>query len=119
MLAQSDIISLNCPLTDETHHLVNTETIAKMEKKPLLINGARGPVVEPSAVCRAVENGDLLGFACDVFEQEPPAADDPLLKIANHSRVIYSPHIAWASVFAQRKLWRILTTQVTDFISAS
>lgn len=117
VLAQSDIISLNCPLTDETHHLINAETIAKMAKKPLLINGARGPVVEPLAVSEAVKNGGLLGFASDVFEQEPPATDDPLLTIAHHPRVIYSPHIAWASEFAQRKLWRILCAQVTDFIN--
>ena len=116
VLAQSDIISLNCPLTPETKHLVDEEFISKLRKKPLLINMARGAIVDPQAVYEAIESNRIMGFATDVFEEEPPMANDPLLKIANHPRVIYTPHVAWASEYAQDKLWRILKRQVEDFI---
>ncbi|MDO4879734.1 MAG: NAD(P)-dependent oxidoreductase [Capnocytophaga sp.] len=116
VLAQSDIISLNCPLNEETKYLINAKTIAKMHKKPLIINVARGPVVESQAVYDAVMNGDILGFASDVFENEPPLENDPLLKICNHPRVVYTPHIAWASTDAQKRLWQILKQQTEDFI---
>ena len=116
VLAQSDIISLNCPLTPETKHLVNEDFVSKLRKKPLLINMARGAVVDPQAVYEAIESNRIMGFATDVFESEPPLATDPLLKIADHPRVIYTPHVAWASEYAQDKLWRTLKRQVEEFI---
>lgn len=115
-LAQADIVSLHCPLTDDTQHLINAETIALMQKKPLLMNAARGAVIEPQAVVEAVENGQLLGVVTDVFEQEPPASDEPLLRLANHPRVLFTPHVAWASIGAQKKLWSILRQQVSEFV---
>ena len=116
VLAQSDIISLNCPLNEETKHIINTQTIAKMKKKPLIINVARGAVVDPQAIYEAITKEEILGFATDVFENEPPLNEDPLLKICNHPRVIYTPHIAWASTDAQGRLWQILKKQTEDFI---
>ena len=116
VLAQSDIISLNCPLTPATHHLINTETIARMSRKPLLINVARGAVVDPQAIYDALQQGKLLGFATDVFEQEPPTDTDPLLKLATHPRVLLTPHVAWASEFALEKLWTKVKEQVEAFI---
>lgn len=116
VLAESDILTLHCPLTEDTHHLVNATTIAKMHKKPLIINAARGAVVEPQAVAEAVQSGALFGFASDVFEQEPPTANDPLLSIANHPRVLYTPHVAWASANAQSRLWSILCDNISQFI---
>lgn len=116
VLAQSDIIALTCPLTPETKHLVNEDFVSNLRKKPLLINMARGAVVDSQAVYEAIESNRIMGFATDVFENEPPLANDPLLKITNHPRVIYTPHIAWASEYAQDKLWKILKRQVEDFI---
>lgn len=115
-LAQADIVSLHCPLTEDTRYLVNAETIALMTKKPLLVNAARGPVIDPQAVADAVQNGQLLGVVTDVFEQEPPVANEPLLRLANHPRVLFTPHVAWASIGAQKKLWAILRQQVTEFV---
>ena len=117
VLKQSDVIVLTCPLTPETKHLVDEEFVSRLRKKPLLINMARGAVVDAQAVYEALESNRIMGFAADVFENEPPAADDPLLKIANHPRVIYTPHIAWASEYAQDKLWKILKKQVEEFIA--
>lgn len=119
VLAEADILSLNCPLTDETKYLINRDSIALMQKKPLLINAARGPVVESQAVLEAVESGKLLGFCGDVFVQEPPAADEALLKLCQHPRVLYTPHIAWASQAAQQKLWAILTQQINQFVQSA
>lgn len=116
VLAESDIISLHTPLTDETHHLINKKSIAKMVKKPLLMNLARGPIVDPQAIVDAINQNLLMGFVTDVFEAEPPEQNDPLLTICHHPRVLYTPHVAWASEFAQKKLWTILQTQISNFI---
>lgn len=117
VLAQSDVISLHCPLTAETEHLINKETIAKMTKHPVLINCARGAVINAADVADALKTGALLGLGCDVFDMEPPPLNHPLLQFKQHPRVILSPHNAWVSLSAQRKLWSILRAQVTAFIS--
>lgn len=114
--AVADVISLHCPLTPDTQFLINEETLTYCQKKPLLINGARGPVVKSEAVVEALNRGLLSGFATDVFIQEPPPADEALLTLKNHPRVLFTPHNAWASVQAQEKLWAILSVQVSDFI---
>ena len=77
VLGKSDIITLHCPLTAATHHLINDETIAKMAKQPLIVNVARGSVVDSGAVVDAVNAGKILGYASDVFEDEPIRDDDP------------------------------------------
>ncbi|WP_019673966.1 D-2-hydroxyacid dehydrogenase [Psychrobacter lutiphocae] len=118
VLKQSDVISLHAPLTDETKHLINANTLAKMDKNPLVVNLARGGVVDSQAMAEAVQNEQVLGYATDVFEQEPVTQDDPLVQLAktNHPRVIFSPHNAWGSKAAQEKLWEILSEQVSEFI---
>lgn len=118
VLARSDVLSLHCPLNAETHHLINARTLAKMQRQPLLINLARGAVVDSQAVVDALEKAQLFGYATDVFTHEPPAADDPLLMISDHPRVVLTPHNAWAGLDAQRRLWAELREQVTHFIRA-
>ena len=116
VLGKSDIITLHCPLTAATHHLINDETIAKMAKQPLIVNVARGSVVDSGAVVDAVNAGKILGYASDVFEDEPIRDDDPLLTLRDHPRVMLTPHNAWGSVNAQLTLWSILCEQVQRFI---
>lgn len=116
VLARSDVISLHCPLTDDTRHLINDETIALMKNTPLLINVARGAVVNSAAVVRGVESGAMLGYASDVFAKEPFGDDEPLLAIKDHPRVLFTPHNAWGSLKAQGKMWHIVCEQVADFI---
>ncbi|MBV7435070.1 D-2-hydroxyacid dehydrogenase [Cardiobacteriaceae bacterium TAE3-ERU3] len=116
VLAESDVLTLHCPLTDDTHHLINKETLALMKRKPLLVNLARGAVVDDAAVADALENGTLRGFASDVFSPEPPARDNPLYAHADHPRVICTPHNAWSSMEAQARLWDQLCGFVNDFI---
>lgn len=118
VLARSEVISLHCPLTDDTRHLINDETIALMKNTPLIINVARGAVVESGAVVRAVQSGAILGYASDVFAKEPFADDEPLLAIKDHPRVLFTPHNAWGSLKAQGKMWSIVCQQVSAFIMA-
>ena len=120
VLAASDIISLHCPLTEDTRHLINADSLAKMTKKPLIVNVARGAVVESQAMADAIKNNQVLGYATDVFEEEPLTKDDPLFKLAQqqHPRVIFSPHVASGSKNAQYKLWEIVREQVGAFINS-
>ena len=117
VLACADVISLHCPLNDATKHLINKGTLAKMTKKPLLINVARGGIVDSQALTDAIHSEQILGYGSDVFEQEPIAEDDPLLSLGEHPRVVFSPHNAWGSKSAQETLWKMLSKQVSDFIN--
>ncbi len=119
VLAASDIISLHCPLTEETRHLINKDTLAKMTKNPLVVNVARGGVVDSNAMAEAVLSEHVFGYATDVFEKEPIAKDDPLLKLTeqSHLHVIFSPHVASNSKNSQQKLWEIVREQVNAFIA--
>jgi len=85
----SDIVTVNCPLTPETRGLVNADRLALMKKSAILINTARGPIVDQSALTDALRNGRLAGAGLDVFSPEPPQADDLLLKLDN---VVLAPH---------------------------
>jgi glycerate dehydrogenase len=116
VLARADVISLHCPLNEQTEHLINKDTLAKMSKQPLIVNIARGGVVDSQALTDAINNEQIIGYASDVFEQEPIADNDPLLSLSDHPRVIFSPHNAWGSKSAQETLWQILSKQVADFI---
>ncbi len=117
VLTSSDVISLHCPLNENTQHLINKESLAKMKKRPLLVNVARGGIVDSQALTDAINNEQISGYASDVFEQEPIAVNDPLLSLCEHPRIIFSPHNAWGSESAQVTLWGILSKQVTDFIN--
>jgi phosphoglycerate dehydrogenase-like enzyme len=93
VFAQSDVISINCPLTPDTHHLVNASRLSQMKPTAYLINTARGPIVDQVALTQALRNGSIAGAGLDVFEVEPPAADDPILTLDN---VILTPHaLCW------------------------
>lgn len=118
VLEQSDIIGLHTPLTDETRHLINKDTLAKMKQQPLIVNVARGGVVDAAAVAEAIQNEQIFGYATDVFEKEPAPLDDPIVALANqhHPRVILTPHVAASTKAAEYKLWQTLREQVTDFV---
>ena len=93
VFTQSDVISINCPLTPDTHHLVNTSRLSQMKPTAYLINTARGSIVDQVALTLALRNGSIAGAGLDVFEVEPPAADDPILTLDN---VILTPHaLCW------------------------
>lgn len=113
LLAVSDVLSLHCPLNEQTHHLINAETLKKMKRGAILINTGRGPLVDEQAVADDLNDGQLLAYGADVMTQEPPTADNPLLKCQN---AYLTPHIAWATYEARQRLMLIATANLQAFI---
>ena len=93
LFRRSDILCVNCPLTPETHHIVNAERLALMKPTAYFINTARGPIVDQKALTKVLQENRIAGAGLDVFEQEPTDPDDPLLKLDN---IIAAPHaLCW------------------------
>ncbi|HRW21587.1 MAG TPA: NAD(P)-dependent oxidoreductase [Bacteroidales bacterium] len=114
LLEQSDIISLHVPYTPETHHLINEETLNKCKKSALLINTARGLVVDSKALAKALNENKLAGAGLDVFEQEPPIPENhPLLSAKN---TILLPHIAYATKQSMEKRLEIVYDSINLWI---
>ena len=107
LLRESDVVSLHCPLTEETNGIFNDDAFEKMKSSAILINTARGGLVNDQALIKAIENKSIAGAAIDVLDQEPPDSDHPLMK-KNYKNLIITPHIAWAARESrQRALDRI------------
>jgi len=103
VLKKSDFISIHCPLNESTRHLMGEQAFQKMEKKPILVNTSRGPIVDEKALIQALAEGRVSGAALDVLEKEPPDPQSPLLKMEN---VILSPHVGFYSVESISELKR-------------
>jgi glycerate dehydrogenase len=114
LLSTSDVLSLHCPLTDTTRHLINRETLRQMKPTAILINTGRGPLVNDQDVADALAGGRLAAFCADVLTEEPPKADNPLLKESN---AYFTPHIAWASTEARKRLIQVAVDNVCQFIN--
>lgn len=112
LLAQADVISLHCPLRADNAKFINAETIAKMKDGAILINTARGGLIDDEALCEALKSGKLYGAAVDVLTQEPPKAGSPLIGLDN---CIISPHVAWASYEARQRLMNIASGNLAAF----
>nr|WP_320049924.1 D-2-hydroxyacid dehydrogenase [uncultured Desulfuromonas sp.] len=112
LFAQSDVVSLHCPLTEQTHHLVDARRLALMKPGAILINTARGPLLDEAAVARALQDGHLAGLGVDVLSSEPPSVDNPLLT-APHC--VITPHIAWATLAARQRLLETVVANVAAF----
>ena len=114
LFSESDIISLHCPLTPDTRHLINSETLQMMKPSAILINTGRGPLIDDQAVADALAEGRLAAFCADVLTEEPPKADNPLL---GHPNAFTTPHIAWASTEARIRLLQVAINNVRSFLS--
>lgn len=114
VLASADVVSLHCPLTPSTRHLINAASIAKMKPSAILINTGRGPLVDEQAVADALNGGRLAAFGADVLSQEPPRGDNPMLSARN---CFLTPHIAWATIEARTRLMSTATENVRQFIA--
>lgn len=101
---QSDVISLHCPLTQETQHLINTRTLSLMKANALLINTGRGPLIDDAALASALNDGLIAGAGLDVLSAEPPPGGNPLFTAKN---CLITPHIAWASRESRARLIQI------------
>ena len=114
LLATSDVLSLHCPLTDTTRHLINADTLRLMKSTAILINTGRGPLVDDQAVADALADRRLVAFCADVLTEEPPKTDNPLLKQPN---AYITPHIAWATKEARIRLIQVATDNVRSFLN--
>lgn len=116
LLTESDFVTLHCPLTPQTEHMVNREFLQKMKPSSYLINTSRGPVIDEAALAQALEEGTLAGAGVDVLSTEPPRADNPLLTAKN---CLITPHIAWAGYETRGRLLQICEDNLKAFCAGA
>jgi glycerate dehydrogenase len=116
VFAESDIVSLHCPLTPDTKELVNAARLATMKRTAFLINTARGGLVNEGDLAAALDAGTIAGAGLDVLTVEPPAASNPLLAARN---CVITPHIAWATRNARRRLIDATVANVRAFLDGT
>jgi len=117
VLATSDIISLHCPLTDETRHMLNADSLATMKPGAMIINTARGALIDLDALEAALASGHIGGAGIDVAPVEPPPADSPILRLAARENVIVTPHSAWLSEAAVTDLAARTGENIATFLA--
>lgn len=113
LFAQSDVISLHCPLTPENKEFVNSRLIGLMKPSALIINTARGPLINEADLANALNNNLIAGAGLDVLSTEPPAHDNPLLKAKN---CIITPHNAWMSLEARQRVLDVTAVNIRSFM---
>lgn len=110
---EADVVSLHCPLTDDTRHIISEETIGWMKPTAIVLNTARGPLIDEGALAGALNGGRLAAAGIDVMEEEPPAGGSPLLGVHN---CFVTPHIAWATRAARCRLINVAIENVRAFL---
>lgn len=116
LLARSDYVTLHCPLTAQTRHLLDAAAIAKMKSGACVINTGRGALIDEAALIDALRSGKLAGAGLDVQETEPPAADSPLYTMEN---VVLTPHMGWKGLETRRRLAGIVRDNIAAFAAGS
>lgn len=117
LLKESDILSLHCPLSDRTKGLINKSAFEKMKETAILVNVARGPVVDTQALYDALINDQIAAAGLDVLEKEPMAKDNPLGKIQDSTKLIITPHMAWASIESRTRLVQEVCKNIEAFLN--
>ena len=118
LLSESSIISVHCPLTDSTRNLINQRELALMRRDAILINTARGGIVNETALSEALRNGRIAGAGIDVLSEEPPRNGNPLLD-PSLPNLIVTPHIAWAGINARQTLINEIVANIQAFLAGS
>ena len=113
---ESDIISIHCPLNEQSKGIINKYRLDIMKPGVILVNEARGAVLDEKAVADAIENGKIAGFGCDVYSTEPFGPDHPYNKIKDRKNVILTPHAAWGSYEARERCINIIAQNIKSFI---
>ena len=114
LLAMSDVVSLHCPLFAENAQMINARTIAMMKDGAILINTARGGLIDEKALREALDSGKIAGVGVDVLSTEPPSPENPLL---HHPRCRITPHTAWATVEARMRLFNTARENLRSFVA--
>ena len=114
---KSDIITIHTPLNSETYHLINKEKLSKMKKNVIIVNVARGNVVDEDALCQAVINNKIGGLGVDVYSTEPMQKDSPYQKILDRKNVIFTPHMAWGAIDARQRCIDEVAKNIESFAS--
>lgn len=116
LLGTSDIVSLHCPLTDRTRNLIDKHAFEKMKRTAILINVARGPVVNTQDLYEALTTGKIMAAGLDVLEKEPMAHNNPLSQIQDSTKLIITPHMSWASVESRTRLIAEVAKNIQAFL---
>lgn len=114
---ESDIITLHTPLNEETRELINADRLKLMKKNVIIVNVARGAVVDEEAVTKAIENGEIAGLGVDVFSTEPMQKDSPYQRILDYDNTIFTPHMAWGAHEARQRCVDEIVLNINDFIN--
>ena len=117
LLEYSDVISLHCPLNEKTLHLFDYDAICRMKDSAILINVARGKVVDNADLARALDEGRIAAAGLDVIEEEPLSKDNPLMKVRDKDRLIITPHMAWASTEARGRCVAECAENIASFLN--
>lgn len=118
LLGSSDIVSVHAPLTDQTRDLMDAQAFRRMKRNAIFINVGRGPIVVEEDLAQALEQGEIAAAGLDVLREEPMAPDNPLLRIKDSTRLVITPHIAWASIEARTRLMQIVCGQIREFFKS-
>ncbi|MCP4282959.1 MAG: D-2-hydroxyacid dehydrogenase [Gammaproteobacteria bacterium] len=119
VLERADVISLHAPLTPGTRNMLAMPEFRKMKRRPLIVNAARGGLVDEGDLVTALEEGLISGIGFDVLSAEPPRPDNPLLRVLDRPDVIVTPHVAWASDEAMQVLWNQVIEHIENYVSGS
>ncbi|MBR0382037.1 MAG: D-2-hydroxyacid dehydrogenase [Eubacterium sp.] len=117
LYARADVVSVHAPLNEHTEHLINKEAFKAMKNTAIFLNLGRGPIVVDRDLREALDSGEIAAAGLDVLTREPMSKDHPLLGFKDSSRLIITPHIAWASKEARVRLMEIVRKQVEEFLS--
>jgi glycerate dehydrogenase len=116
LLKESDVISLHCPLTEQTQNIISRSALETMKDGAILLNTARGPLIDEQAVADALRSGKLRGFGGDVVCSEPMADNNPLLGVPN---CIVTPHMAWAPIESRQRIMDCTQRSIAAFLAGS
>ncbi|MBQ8807903.1 MAG: D-2-hydroxyacid dehydrogenase [Clostridia bacterium] len=117
LISESDIITVHAPLNEKTLHLIGKKELSMMKKNAVIINVGRGAIIDEEALIDAINSGVIAGAGLDVYSQEPPHVSAPVLKVKNPERIVYTPHIAWASLEARQRCVSMTADNVSSFIN--
>ena len=116
LLKNSDYVSMHCPLSESTKHMINKDTLSLMKPSAFIINTSRGALIDEAALIEALENGTIAGAGLDVQETEPPAENSPLYTMDN---VLLTPHMGWKGLETRQRLVSILADNIKKFIEGN